>query len=71
MEGAYGGYDGPRPPWNDERIHHYHFRVYALDVPTLGLRGEFGGAEAMDTLEGHVLDWSEVVGTYTLNPDLI
>jgi len=27
MEGNYGGYDGPCPPWNDEIIHHYHFTL--------------------------------------------
>ncbi|MFP3947256.1 MAG: YbhB/YbcL family Raf kinase inhibitor-like protein [Longimicrobiales bacterium] len=70
MEGVYGGYDGPCPPWNDERIHRYHFRVYALDIATLGLQGEFGGREAMEAIQGHVLDESEIVGTYTLNPNL-
>ncbi len=25
MVGAYFGYDGPCPPWNDERLHHYVF----------------------------------------------
>lgn len=71
MGGTYGGYDGPCPPWNDELLHHYHFRVYALDVPTLKLEGDFGGADAEDALEGHVLDQAEIVGTYTLNPELL
>lgn len=70
MEGVYGGYDGPCPPWNDERIHRYHFRVYALDVATLGLQGSFGGEEAMEAIQGHVLEEVQLVGTYTLNPDL-
>jgi len=35
MGGQYAGYDGPAPPWNDERLHHYHFTVYALDVAQL------------------------------------
>lgn len=71
MEGTYGGYDGPCPPWNDELLHHYHFRVYALDVETLDLEGDFGGADAVQALEGHVLDRAEIVCTYTLNPDLL
>lgn len=70
MEGVYGGYDGPCPPWNDERVHRYHFRVYALDVATLGMEGDFGGAEVLEAVEGHVLDQAEIVGTYTLNPDV-
>jgi Raf kinase inhibitor-like YbhB/YbcL family protein len=60
-----GGYDGPCPPWNDERLHHYYFRVYALDVPTLGLKGSFGGKEAEAVIKGHVLAQGEVMGTYT------
>lgn len=71
MEGTYGGYDGPCPPWNDERLHHYHFRVYALDVPAFDVDGDFGGAEAVEAIEGHVLEVAELVGTYTLNPALL
>ena len=37
------GYDGPCPPFNDERVHTYHFSVYALDVATLDLRPGFSG----------------------------
>ena len=70
MKGDYGGYDGPGPPWNDERIHHYHFTVFALDVPSLGLEGRFGGPEARAAMEGHVLAMGEWVGTYALNPSL-
>jgi Raf kinase inhibitor-like YbhB/YbcL family protein len=68
MKGDYGGYDGPCPPWNDEILHHYIFTVYALDVPSLGLAGRFGGPEALQALEGHVLAHGTWVGTYTLNP---
>ena len=32
LEGTYGGWDGPFPPWNDEHVHHYVTTVYALDV---------------------------------------
>lgn len=70
MAGTYGGYDGPCPPWNDERLHHYHFEVYALDVDTLGLSGEFDGAAVREAMQGHVLASARVTGTYTLNPDL-
>jgi Raf kinase inhibitor-like YbhB/YbcL family protein len=70
MAGNYGGYDGPCPPWNDERLHRYHFRVYALDVPSLGLSGNFGGKDVRKAMRKHVLAWGEVVGTYTQNPDV-
>ena len=70
MAGDYGGYDGPCPPWNDELLHHYRFTLYALDVPSLGLPGAFGGPAAIAAMEGHVLAQSAWTGTYTLNPSL-
>jgi Raf kinase inhibitor-like YbhB/YbcL family protein len=69
MGGEYGGYDGPCPPWNDERLHHYHITVYALDVERLELPESFGGPALRTALEGHVLASAEWVGTYTLNPN--
>jgi Raf kinase inhibitor-like YbhB/YbcL family protein len=69
MGGTYGNYDGPFPPWNDERLHHYHFTVYALDVPSLGLSGEFKLDDARQAMEGHILDQGELVATYTLHAD--
>ena len=68
MSGNYFGYDGPCPPWNDERIHHYVFTLYALDVPTLGVDGTFTGAAALAALQGHVLAQAAVTGIYTQNP---
>jgi len=70
MEGTYGGYDGPCPPWNDELVHHYTFTVYALDVESLGLSGDFGLLDARKAMDGHVLASASQVGTYTLNPEL-
>jgi Raf kinase inhibitor-like YbhB/YbcL family protein len=69
MGGDYGGYDGPWPPFNDERLHHYHFTVYALDVPSLKLPEKFNGADARKAIEGHVLDKAAVMGTYAINPN--
>ena len=69
MGGTYGGYDGPFPPFNDERLHHYHFTVYALDVPSLGLEGDYRLDDARKAMEGHVLDQGEIVATYTLKAD--
>ena len=70
MKGDYGGYDGPFPPWNDERVHHYHFTVHAIDTPTLGLTGRFRAPEAIAAMKGRVLAQGEWVGTYTLNGNL-
>lgn len=65
----YSGYDGPCPPWNDLRVHRYHFRVYALST-VLSLKAQPKGAEVMSLIAPHILAMGEVVGTYTLNPML-
>ncbi len=70
MEGTYGGYDGPCPPWNDELVHHYTFTVHALDIATLGLHGPFGADDVRAAIDGHVLASASITGTYTLNPAL-
>ena len=70
MGGEYLGYDGPCPPWNDARLHHYHFKLHALDVAALPLVKGFSLAELRAAMAGHVLAEAELVGTYSLNPAL-
>ncbi len=70
MKGNYGGYDGPCPPWNDDKLHHYHFTVYALDIINLDLGDNFKGPELESAMQGHILAKGEYVGTYSLNPKL-
>ena len=70
MAGDYYGYDGPCPPWNDERVHHYIFRMYALDVPRLALEGRFTCIDVLNAIHGHIVDEAQLIGTYTLNPAL-
>jgi Raf kinase inhibitor-like YbhB/YbcL family protein len=70
MAGDYYGYDGPCPPWNDERPHTYLFTLYALDIPRLGLEGRFTGPEARQAIRGHILDEAQIFGVYSLNPDV-
>lgn len=70
MSGEYYGYDGPCPPWNDERLHRYVFTVYALDVPSLAIKGPLNGANILEALQGHVLAKASLTGTYTLNMNL-
>lgn len=67
MQGEYFGYDGPCPPWNDERLHHYHFTVYALDVERLDLADGFDGPSVVQAMQDHILDQASLMGTYTLN----
>lgn len=65
-------YGGPCPPFNDARLHHYHFTLYALDVASLGVTPETSAKELGDLLANstHVLGQTSVVGVYTLNPDV-
>jgi Raf kinase inhibitor-like YbhB/YbcL family protein len=70
LEGTYGGWDGPYPPWNDEQVHRYFTTVYALDVETLGLKPGFTLDEFRAAMHGHILDEGQIVPTYTLNPSL-
>ena len=69
MGGQYAGYDGPAPPWNDERVHGYRFTLYALDVPTLGLSGSFTGQQLREAIQGHVLEQAELLGIYAIYPN--
>ncbi|HET7263172.1 MAG TPA: YbhB/YbcL family Raf kinase inhibitor-like protein [bacterium] len=64
------GYDGPCPPWNDAAVHHYHFRVYALNVARLPVPANFTAADVPRAGQSHVLAWGEVVGLYTQNSDV-
>jgi Raf kinase inhibitor-like YbhB/YbcL family protein len=70
MGGIYGDYDGPCPPWNDSILHHYHFTVYALDMPQIDLGFDFGGPQALAAIKKHTLTQASYVGTYTMNRDL-
>jgi len=70
LAGDYFGYDGPCPPWNDERLHHYTFSVVALDVERLDVQQPFHLAAVHQAMAGHVLGQASITGSYTLNPDL-
>jgi Raf kinase inhibitor-like YbhB/YbcL family protein len=68
LAGIRGGFDGPCPPHNDIVQHRYLTRVYALDVPTLGLRGLFFGEDALRAMQGHLLAVGESEAKYSANP---
>ena len=70
MGGYYYGYDGPCPPWNDSIVHHYHFTLYALDIPKLPLEGRFTGRDVEQAIQDHVIEQATLTGTYSLNPDV-
>jgi Raf kinase inhibitor-like YbhB/YbcL family protein len=57
------GYAGPCPPPRRGE-HRYFFRLYALDVPSLGLpRGATRG-EVEKAMNSHILDDTELMGLY-------
>ena len=55
------GYRGPMPP--PGKVHHYYFKLYALDAP---LQAEPGlEKEALlERIKGHILGEGELMGTY-------
>lgn len=56
-------YDGPQPPAG-HGVHHYHFRLAALDVPSLGVPGQAGVHQVWKQAQKHALQETELVGTY-------
>jgi Raf kinase inhibitor-like YbhB/YbcL family protein len=56
------GYRGPAPP-RGHGVHHYHFRLHALDAP-LGLLPGLDKRAVLKAISGHVLATGEYVGTY-------
>lgn len=56
-------YDGPQPP-RGHGTHHYHFRLFALDVPQLEIPGNCAADDVLAAAEEHALEEAEVVGTF-------
>jgi len=56
------GYGGPCPP--EGQTHRYVFRLYALDVSAIDLPEEFTSADLHQALEGHIVGFGKLVGTY-------
>ena len=54
-------YGGPCPP---KGTHEYIFTVYALDIATLGLKGDVTKELFLKASEGHVLTTGVLIGTY-------
>jgi Raf kinase inhibitor-like YbhB/YbcL family protein len=57
------GWGGPLPP-EGHGTHHYHFKLYALDAPLEVGRGA-SKKDLLRAMEGHVLEQTELVGTYS------
>jgi Raf kinase inhibitor-like YbhB/YbcL family protein len=56
-------YDGPQPP-PGHGTHHYHFRLFALNVPELRIPGKASAREVLEAAQSHSLAQAEVIGTY-------
>jgi hypothetical protein len=57
------GYGGPAPP-QGHGVHHYHFKVYALNEK-MNLEPGLSKQELLEKLQGdHILAQGELVGTY-------
>ena len=56
------GYRGPAPP-KGHGVHHYHFKLYALDAP-LNVAAGIDKPGLLKAMQGHVLAEVELVGTY-------
>jgi len=62
-DGENVGYGGPMPP-PGHGVHHYHFKLYALDA-TIDLDPGTASKEALlAAIKDHVLAQGEIVGTY-------
>ena len=60
------GYGAPCPPAGAP--HHYHFDLYALSQPNLGLAPGASQAEVEAAMHGKILAKTELVGTYGRQP---
>ena len=58
------GYGGPCPP-RGHGIHHYHFRLAALDIDKLPVRERVRCKEVEKAAQSHVIATAELVGTYS------
>jgi Raf kinase inhibitor-like YbhB/YbcL family protein len=57
------GYTGPCPPKGNPP-HHYHFRLFALDVDKLGLSPTAKVKDVEDAAAKHTIAQGELIGTY-------
>jgi Raf kinase inhibitor-like YbhB/YbcL family protein len=53
---------GPMPP-PGHGVHHYHFKLYALDAP-VAAQPAMRKSALLEAMKGHVLAQGELVGTY-------
>ena len=57
------GYGGPCPP-KGHGPHHYHFKLFALDIDKLGVEAGPKVAEVEKAARNHAIAQGELIGTY-------
>ena len=57
------GYGGPCPP-KGHGPHHYHFKLFALDVDRLGVSADAKVADVENEAGKHAIAQGELIGTY-------
>ena len=57
------GYGGPCPP-KGHGAHHYHFKLYALDVDGLALPADAKVEQVEQEVHRHAIGKAEIVGTF-------
>ena len=62
-DGGKPGYTGPCPP-KGHGVHHYHFKLFALDVDKLNLGPGAKVADVETAASGHAIAQGELIGTY-------
>ncbi|MBB2971409.1 YbhB/YbcL family Raf kinase inhibitor-like protein [Mesorhizobium sp. RMAD-H1] len=56
-------YDGPQPPAG-HGPHHYHFRLAALDVPSLNIPAKAGAQQIWKEARKHMIEEAQLIGIY-------
>jgi len=57
------GYTGPCPP-NGNGVHHYHFKLFALETDKLGLSADAKVVDVENAARQHAIAEGELIGTY-------
>lgn len=60
---GHAAYDGPAPP-RGHGLHHYHFKVAALDTDRIDVPPDGRADELWQWVEPHILAAAETIGTY-------
>lgn len=57
------GYGGPCPP-KGHGYHRYFFKVYAIDLESLGLKAGASRKDVEQKMKGHILQEGQIMGVY-------